>query len=567
MAAVLLMFKVTVPIYRRTESTFMANAETPAGQTGNEAESPGIKAGGGGTPQHRAQAWIETQISSRTVVFVTCGVLLTQIAVVFHFGGTTVGGLLGNLIQLLLGLLCVLSAVQAFRRSGGTGRDYWRWLATAFTIWVVAQGFGTYLDASPLAFNAKFQNFDDFLFFCSLLPFGMMLFLDADRESGRFDRLHLLDFLQVCAFWGSAYLFFPRGYTEQTAVGWGKFGWTPSLLIDGVLATSFLLRAILTKSAVDRAFFSRMAPFIACSGLADSYASYAPNQVAGGGLWFDLVWSGLLAIPLLIAATWRQAGSAPADPPARAHNVVVQQFFPLLFPFFSLLLLAQVARTRTALASGVMILCFAGVGARVLIIQHRLAQAQAALEFDSAHDALTGLWNRAAILEFLDNEIERQKRTGEPLGVMMVDVDHFKVVNDTRGHLVGDAVLRELAKRLAASVRGYNFVGRYGGEEFLIVSQNCDIPGILSSAERLRQAVGESPMGTAGDPIKVTVSVGVVSTASDEIGQDRLTILRAADCALYSAKSAGRNCVRGVDPAVEPRPETTNRTVSARGSG
>jgi diguanylate cyclase (GGDEF)-like protein len=539
------MLKLTVWIYRRTGTISMAEAETPAEQTGNEPELPGIKAASGGTPQRRARDWIETRISSRTVIFVACGLLLTQIAVVFHFGGRTVGGLLGNLIQLLLGLLCVLSAVQAFRRSGATGRDYWRWLATAFTIWVVAQGFGTYLDASPLAFNAKFQNLNDLLFFCSLLPFGMMLFLDADHEPSRFDRLHLLDFLQVCAFWGSAYLFFPRGYTEQTAVGWGKFGWTPSLLIDGVLATSFLLRAILTDSAVDRAFFSRMAPFIACSGLADSYASYAPNQVGGGGLWFDLVWSGLLAMPLLIAATWDQTEPASAEPPARTHNVVVQQFFPLLFPFFSLLLLAQVARTRTALASGVMILCFAGVGARVLIIQHRLARAQAALEFDSAHDALTGLWNHAAILEFLDNEIERQ----------------------TRGHLAGDAVLRELAKRLAASVRGYNFVGRYGGEEFLIVSQNCDGPGILSSAERLRQAVAESPMGTAGDAIKVTVSVGVVSTAGDEVGQDRLTILRTADRALYSAKSAGRNRVRGVDPAVEPKPATANRTLGARSSG
>jgi diguanylate cyclase (GGDEF)-like protein len=544
----------------------MAGAVTRAGQPENEPEPPGIKSASG-TPPRRAQAWIEMRISSRTVILVTCGLLLTQIAVVFHFRDRALGGLLSNLIQLLLGLLCVLSAVQAFRRSGATGRDYWRWLATAFTIWVVAQGFGAYLDASPLAANARLQNVDDFLFFCSLLPFGMMLFLDAEHEPGRFDRLHLLDFLQVCAFWGSAYLFFPRGYTEETVVGWRWFGWTPSLLIDGVLATSFLLRAILTDSAVDRAFFSRMAPFIACSGVADSYASFVPNQSGGLGYWLALVWSGLVAIPLLIAATWDQTEPASAEPPARAHNVVVQQFFPLLFPFFSLLLLAQVARTRAALASAVMILCFAGVGARVLIIQHRLARAQAALEFDSAHDALTGLWNRAAILEFLDNEIERQKRTGEPLGVMMVDVDHFKAVNDTRGHLAGDAVLRELARRLAASVRGYNLVGRYGGEEFLIVSQNCDAPGILSSAERLRQAVAESPMGTAGDAIKVTVSVGVVSRAGGEIGQDRLTILRAADCALYSAKSAGRNCVRGVDPAVEPNSETANRTVSARNSG
>jgi len=132
------MLKLTVRMYRRAGSMFMSKAETPAGQTGNEPELPGGKTASAGTPARRAEAWIETRISSRTVIFATCGLFLTQIAVVFHFGGRTVGGLLGNLIQLLLGLLCVLSAVQAFRRSGATGRDYWRWLATAFTIWVLA---------------------------------------------------------------------------------------------------------------------------------------------------------------------------------------------------------------------------------------------------------------------------------------------------------------------------------------------------------------------------------------------------------------------------------------------
>lgn len=540
-----------MPIYQRIRSVFIVDGEALASQIERGSELHGFKATHGGTRLRRAEWWIEKRFSPRTVILVTCGLLLTQAGVFFRFGGRTLGGLLSDLIQLLLGLLCVLSSLQAFRRSGATGRGYWRWLATAFTIWVLAQGFGTYLDVSPLGSNAKVQHLDDFLFFCSLLPFGMLLFMDADHEPDRFDRLHLLDFLQVCAFWASAYLFFPGGSTEETVVGWKCFGWTPSLVIDGVLGTSFLLRAILTNSAVVRAFFSRMALFIVCSGLADSYSSFVPNQLGGVGYWFGLVWSVLLAIPLLIAATWDQVEPSPAAPPARAHSVVVRQFFPLLFPFFSFLLLAQAARTHPILASGIMILSFAGVGVRVLVIQHRLARAQAALEFESAHDALTGLWNRAAILEFLDNEMERQKRTAEPLGVMMVDVDRFKTINDTRGHLTGDLVLREVAKRLAGSVRGYNFVGRYGGEEFLIVSQNCDDIGILSSAERLRKAVAESPMGTVEDPIHVTVSIGIVSTAGNSLGSDCLTILRAADRALYGAKSAGRNCVRSVNAVVE----------------
>jgi diguanylate cyclase (GGDEF)-like protein len=490
--------------------------------------------------------------------------------VISRFGGRTSGGLLSNLVQLLLGLLCVLSSLQAFRRSGTTGRYYWRWLATTFTIWVMAQGLGTYIDVSS---NHRLDRLDDVLFFYTLLPFGMLLFLDADHEANRFDRLHLLDFLQVCVFWSTVYLYFAGDALYEAMIGWKWFGWTPSVLLNGVLAMAFVLRAVLTRSPVVRAFFGRMAVYLFGAGLADSYASFGPNHVDGGGHWFDLVWCVLLAIPLVIAATWEQTELSTAAAPARAHDVVVRQFFPLVFPFFSLLLLAQVARSRPILASYIIILTFAGVGARVLIFQHRLFRAQAALEFESAHDALTGLWNRAAILEFLDKEVAREKRTSEPVGVMMVDVDHFKTVNDTWGHLAGDTVLREVAKRLAASVRDYNFIGRYGGEEFLIVSQNCDGPGILSSAERLCQAVAESPIGTSQGPISVTVSVGVVSTVERISASDRLKILHTVDCALYDAKSAGRNCVRSVqlEPGAElapaDRPETESRKLSARSSG
>jgi len=161
--------------------------------------------------------------------FRTCGLFLTQIAVVFHLGGRTVGGLLGNLIQLLLGLLCVLSAVQAFRRSGATGEitgDGWPPLSR-FGLWRKGWNLPRRV---PLAFNASSRILTTC---CSSVRCSPRhdAFLDADHEPSRFDRLHLLDFLQVCAFWGSAYLFFPRGYTEQTMVGWGKFGWTPSLLM------------------------------------------------------------------------------------------------------------------------------------------------------------------------------------------------------------------------------------------------------------------------------------------------------------------------------------------------
>ena len=122
-------------------------------------------------------------------------------------------------------------------------------------------------------------------------------------------------------------------------------------------------------------------------------------------------------------------------------------------------------------------------GKRILELQKELIQARESLRFEALHDHLTGLWNRGAVLNLLQREEQRRQRSGEALGVIMVDVDHFKAINDSYGHLVGDVVLTEVARRLTASVRGYDSVGRYGGEEFLIILPACD-PQAWSSVRK-----------------------------------------------------------------------------------
>ncbi len=122
----------------------------------------------------------------------------------------------------------------------------------------------------------------------------------------------------------------------------------------------------------------------------------------------------------------------------------------------------------------------------------------------------------------------------------MTDLDHFKHVNDTYGHLVGDAVLREAARRLSASPRAYDSVGRYGGEEFLVVAPNCGAAGGAELAERLRQSICGMPIDVPGRTIVVTMSFGVAATCDiKQVNQ----LLRMADEALYAAKKAGRNRV------------------------
>jgi two-component system, cell cycle response regulator len=156
-------------------------------------------------------------------------------------------------------------------------------------------------------------------------------------------------------------------------------------------------------------------------------------------------------------------------------------------------------------------------------------------------DTLTGLWNRYSILDILRRELARAAREHRSVGVVMADLDHFKLINDTFGHLAGDAVLRDAARRLEAAVRPYDAVGRYGGEEFLIVVANANRAVVLQQAERLRDAIGAQPVACGQQRIRVTVSLGAATGGGpDDRPED---LIQAADEALYLAKGHGRNRV------------------------
>jgi diguanylate cyclase (GGDEF)-like protein len=167
-------------------------------------------------------------------------------------------------------------------------------------------------------------------------------------------------------------------------------------------------------------------------------------------------------------------------------------------------------------------------------------EAREKMRFQATHDVLTSFLNRGAILELLEHELSCSAREGTSIAVLMADLDHFKDINDKYGHLVGDEVLREVARRLLASVRPNDAVGRYGGEEFLLVLVDCDAETAMERANELRRAIASIPVKTAGGSIQITSSMGVLatnnlrSTSPDDV-------LREVDSALYAAKEAGRN--------------------------
>lgn len=173
-------------------------------------------------------------------------------------------------------------------------------------------------------------------------------------------------------------------------------------------------------------------------------------------------------------------------------------------------------------------------------VEADLIAARRIADFHATHDHLTGIFNRGAILGILEKEIVRSIREKNPLVVIMLDLDRFKKINDEHGHLAGDAVLREVSARIPRGLRPYDSVGRYGGEEFVVICPGCGRSAAAAVGERIRALFDGKPVETAESPIDVTISLGVVAMREGE-GVTVDTLIRCADEALYRAKNSGRN--------------------------
>jgi two-component system, cell cycle response regulator len=196
------------------------------------------------------------------------------------------------------------------------------------------------------------------------------------------------------------------------------------------------------------------------------------------------------------------------------------------------------------------------VGERIIRNQEALVKENQALSVEASRDSLLRLWNRRAIFALLNTELSRAKRLKTPLSVFFIDLDFFKLINDTYGHLVGDEVLISVTKKVSRAVREYDHVGRVGGEEFLVVLPNCAVEAALEVAGRVRQHVGDEPIVIATTQLRITVSIGLSQWYS---GQELPDLLRQADLALYRAKQNGRNRVE-----VESASETDDTPMGKR---
>jgi diguanylate cyclase (GGDEF)-like protein len=233
-------------------------------------------------------------------------------------------------------------------------------------------------------------------------------------------------------------------------------------------------------------------------------------------------WPWLLTLPLLLAAVgFAQRGlRALADPSAVGAQMAADSalnvgsafsYVPIALAFHATLLTLVVARLL------------------------------AELRWRSRHDGLTGVLNRRSAEEALLEQLQRSRRSGEPFVVMMLDLDHFKAINDRHGHAAGDLALRHAATQFGAALRKVDRLGRFGGEEFLVLLPGIGIDEAEAVAERLRLQIGATPLDHAGVPVPMSVSIGLAAWGGG--AEDLSRLLVRADQALYRAKQRGRDRV------------------------
>lgn len=183
-------------------------------------------------------------------------------------------------------------------------------------------------------------------------------------------------------------------------------------------------------------------------------------------------------------------------------------------------------------------------GTRIIELQEQLLRTREELREQATRDHLTQVWNRSAVLEFLSRELARAERENSSVGVIVADLDHFKTINDNFGHGTGDIALQETARRMKTSLRPYDAVGRYGGEEFLIVLPGANLAETVWLAERMCAAIRNDHIEANGVCLRLTCSLGCTSVAGGRYTAEE--VIHVADEALYSAKRAGRDGVVGL---------------------
>ena len=441
---------------------------------------------------------------------------------------------LSNMLQLLS---VVLSAGLCFYRAWQTPRGYlkeaWAQLGAAFSLWAAGQCYFLVM-LLRLEHAPQFPSPADFLWLLFAFPL-LMVTVRRPRPSVKWEWVNWLDTAQAATFFFVLYgLVFLRGnglspvsaYDVQSA----------GLLLAGALRYST------TSRGPERAFFRNVGGFLILYAVLTSLGNRLNEVGIVSGSWADLCWSLPFTFFSILTLTNR-----PADNIALRHEKQRAVLPSHLHGLSALGLSAMTFAAAVALHASRPVLGVLGMGFSLLLFairtsarESQLHLAHDTLRHSARHDALTGLANRACLRSELAHCLGEESAPGTQVGLLFIDLDRFKTINDGLGHAFGDRLLKEIASVLSATVRPHDLVVRLGGDEFVVMMENIQAREARSQAnllvERLRQ-----PLTLEGRVVHLTASVGVVL---GQAGMHPDDLLRDADCAMYVAKNAGKNQAR-----------------------
>jgi two-component system, cell cycle response regulator len=471
---------------------------------------------------------------------------------------------LGDVVYLVPIATAVVLCLRTAVATSGCWRRFWALIAASALLWLAGELTWTWYEL-VLGRDVPFPGVPDVFYVASYVPV-LIAFPQVFGTAHALRRYRaLLDASVVALVLGAVgwqLLVAPRlhdGLTPATvAAASPPLLDIATLVVVGMLGFAGRRQRSGAVTAVVLAYL--------CFALSD--AAYCYAVLVGSGTYpavLDVGWQ-LAAVLIAVGAV---LGRRPVDRPA-PERTDRDRGLPLVLVGGAVALATMYVDTLDGrLELWVLLLAgyvVAAVIARLLLtsrdkdqVTRELERALAEQERLAVTDGLTGLYNRWFVEEMLRLETARARRTGERLGLMVVDVDHFKSVNDAYGHQAGDDVLQAVAERLVSAVRRPDVVGRYGGEEFVVILPGADPEALLELAERCRRAVAGHPFPVrGGPPLPITVSLGVAGVPEHAVTAQEL--VRTADRALYLAKAAGRNRVQigadlavpALDPALEP---------------
>ena len=479
----------------------------------------------------------------------------------------------GDLAQLLLGICVVAAFTLRTFSTHGRVRSFWLLMTTGVACWALSQVIWTYYELC-IRIDVVDPSVQDMVLFLHLIPM-MAALATLPHQSRRMPPVIPYSLTMLGVWWMYLYSYHVLPW-QYVAPDFARYGPSFNTLYSVEDLVFIIALAILSwrASGAWRTLYRRL--LLGSAGY--TVSAHIINMAIDERRYYTGSFFDLPLIFSIVCICWSATSVQTEDGSGdvaeeTGASVGAEWLTRLVFAaLLSVPLMAawtlEFSQEATSVRNyriGISLIAIVALGALLFMVQRvlsnllqrslekeresneQLSRAREALEHQATHDSMTSVMNRSAISEALDRELARAARSNTHVAVLMIDLDHFKEINDRFGHHAGDIAIIAACSRMQDCVRSHDLVGRYGGEEFLVVVPETDYPSAVHIAERIRQHLSATPVMWQSNEITITATIGVALSRPDDSSQQ---LLRRADVALYSGKTISRDTVQVADEDV-----------------